>query len=330
MKSVLFCTHRLSPFYKTIPRSLSQLGFTVSIFDYYQPTLPVRLIGAADNFFHIDPDHRYFNAFVNEALRKRVMREKPDYFLTTKALNITNETVEHMNTRGVITINWFQDLLEFLPWIKEHASSYQFFFTPDPYLQRVLAKQNLRSHLLPLAAYPDNSLYKEEKRYDIVFTGQYTKRRERLFLPLNRYAEKFHIWGYKSWQMSRLAGHYHGVLPNIDAVYQTIRQSKIVVNVQTAEEKYPTDIVNLRVYETTGVGTFLLNWYHPSIDKFFKDGQEIVNFKNPNDLLKKAQYYLTHDNEREKIALAGWKRTKRQYTYVHRLKKMFSIVDQKR
>lgn len=326
MKKILFCTHKQSPFFYTVPPALASLGFEVSIFDYYQPTLSIRLIGLVNNKLHFDKNYTLINKFVNTALLHQVAKEKPDYFFTTKALTITNETIEEINNLGVTTINWFQDLLQFLPWMKSHATSYRYFFTMDPLIQRELKKVGISSYFFPLGTNPDREHNRSKKEYDLVFTGQWTKRREKLFNQLDLLGDKFSIWGFPGWNQSVLKKHYHGFLPTADEVYNILRKSKIVLNVQTADKEYPTEVVNLRVFETTGVGTFLLSWYHPELEDFFKIGREIETFRTPEEALEKSRFYLTHDTEREKIAQAGWRRTVKDHSYVNRFKTMFKIV----
>lgn len=326
MKTVLFCIHRHSPFYKVIPNALKVLGYKVNVFDYYQPDLPIRLAGLVNNFIKLDPNRNIINRKINESLLARVSRIKPDYLLMIKGLHIENETIEKIKHQQVITINWFQDLLEFMPWLKKHAKAYDYLFTPDPLMQRELKKYDINSYFLPLATKPDNIFNRERKIYNVVFSGQYTKRRELFFKKLSVLGDSFLIWGYPKWKDSSLSKHYRGFIPTVEDMLEKFRQSKIVVNVQTAEDKYPSEVVSLRAFETTGVGSFLLNWRHKEIDKFWKDGSEIVNFIDSDDLYRNIKYYLRNNRLREKIAKKGWERTKNKHTWENRIEKMFSIV----
>lgn len=326
MKKVLFVTHRLSPFYHVIPKSLLNLGFKVDIFDYYQSNLKVRFIGYLNNLSKFDKNRSVINKEINLSLIDKVRETKPDYLLTTKALNIDKMTIKEIKKSGVVTINWFQDLLEFLPWLKEHGRVYDYLFTPDPLMVRELRRNKITVFYLPLAAQTDIKLKNIKKKYNVVFSGQYTLRREKLFAKLTSLGDKFIIWGYSDWGKSSLSAHYKGLLPSVECMLQKFRESKIVINVQTGGDKDPSEVVSLRAFEATGMGTFLLNWWHKPIDDFWEDGKEIVNFKSPEEALIKAKYFLSHEKEREKIAKAGWERTKKDHTFKLRFKKMFEIV----
>lgn len=330
MKKILFCIHRNSPFYKPIPKTLRELGYKVFIFDYYQPSFNIRALGFLNSLAGLDHSRAAINNLINQELLSTVSKIKPDYLLVIKGLDITNKTINKISRTKIITINWFQDLLEFMPWLKIHAQYYDFIFNPDPLMVRELKKNKITSYYLPLATLSDKNISAKRKRYDIVFSGQHTLRREKLFSKLAQLGSKFIIWGYPGWKQSSLANHYMGLLPSIESVIEKFRQSKIVVNVQTGEDKFPSEVISLRAFEATGAGALLLNWRHKHIDNFWENNKEIVNFTTKDDLLKKAKYYLINNTQREKIALAGWQRSAKDHTYVNRLTKMFEIIKTKK
>jgi hypothetical protein len=80
-----------------------------------------------------------------------------------------------------------------------------------------------------------------------------------------------------------------------------------------------------RVYVMCGFGGFVL---HPRCElvNHYKDGEEIVYYDSHDDLCDKIRYYLDHDEERDRIAHCGWKRTIKEHTYLHRCKKLMEIV----
>jgi len=46
-------------------------------------------------------------------------------------------------------------------------------------------------------------------------------------------------------------------------------------------------------------------------------------FENTKDLIEKCKYYLEHESERVAISKAGYERTLREHTYVHRFRELF-------
>ena len=325
-RKIIYACHDLSPLYKPVLTSLQELGFGVKFFDYYKSSKLVRSFGLICRFPLVEKivNREKINKLINLDLIKLVKKFKPDYLLVSKGLHLTPETINKIKSLGVITINWFPDFWEFLPWMKKNAPVYDYFFDPDLLVINELNKMGIKAYYLPYATYPDKELKNPKKIHGIVFIGQYTKRREKFLKPLVKLGLK--IWGYKDWLESSLSSCYQGLLPSLEDVFQKYRESKIIINVVTGENNIPVKTVNLRVFEVAGVGGFLLNWYKKPIDDFYKNDKEIVNFETAQEAFAKAKYYLEHDEEREKIALAGWKRTKKEHTWEQRFKKMFEIA----
>jgi spore maturation protein CgeB len=70
-----------------------------------------------------------------------------------------------------------------------------------------------------------------------------------------------------------------------------------------------------RTWYTLGCGGFLLTAYSPNLEELFGRGVELDWFETVDECLKKIRYYLDHDDERKKIALAGYRLAHRQYRY---------------
>ena len=84
--------------------------------------------------------------------------------------------------------------------------------------------------------------------------------------------------------------------------------------------------INYRTFETTGCGTFLLTNYTPGLEKLFDIGKEIVTYSSIQDLSEKVSYYLNNDDERNRIAKAGYEKSKANHTYYERSKKIIEII----
>jgi spore maturation protein CgeB len=81
-----------------------------------------------------------------------------------------------------------------------------------------------------------------------------------------------------------------------------------------------------RDFEVPMAGGFLLTKDSDQIREFFKPGKEIVVYKDFNDLIDKAKYYVKHDDKREKIAESGHKRAKKDHTYTKRLTQLLKDI----
>lgn len=97
-------------------------------------------------------------------------------------------------------------------------------------------------------------------------------------------------------------------------VGSTYSQSKIVFNTSIAGD------VTMRIFEGTACGALMLtDAVKNGLTDLYVPNEEIVVFENDDDLVNKVRFYLAHDNEREKIADAGKRRTLAQHTYRHRV-----------
>jgi len=78
-----------------------------------------------------------------------------------------------------------------------------------------------------------------------------------------------------------------------------------------------------RNFEVPGCGGFLLTGEADTLPEYFVEGEELVCFRGMDDLINKVRYYLKHEDERAAVAKAGYQRTMREHTYVHRFRHIF-------
>ena len=84
-----------------------------------------------------------------------------------------------------------------------------------------------------------------------------------------------------------------------------------------------------RVLEVMEAGGFVLSTYRPETAELFEEDKEIVMFRSPEELVEKIEYYLEHDEERQRIAAAGHEKVLRCYTYDIKMKAFLEWADSK-
>lgn len=84
--------------------------------------------------------------------------------------------------------------------------------------------------------------------------------------------------------------------------------------------------IKARVFEVPGAGGFLMTENAERLDQFYRVGKEIVVYEGISDLVDKITYYLSHVEERDRIAMAGHVRTKVEHTYELRFQNLFKIA----
>lgn len=85
--------------------------------------------------------------------------------------------------------------------------------------------------------------------------------------------------------------------------------------------------IPLRALDIMGAGGFLLSNYQPELAEYFEDGKELALYASPQELLDKAAYYLSHEEERRQIAAAGLRKVRELFSYEVRVKRMLELVN---
>lgn len=82
-----------------------------------------------------------------------------------------------------------------------------------------------------------------------------------------------------------------------------------------------------RVMDVMAAGGFMLTNYCPETADIFKEDEEIVMYKTPEELVEKAEYYLKHDDERKAVAKRGQEKVLECHTYEKALKKIMEWIE---
>jgi hypothetical protein len=81
-----------------------------------------------------------------------------------------------------------------------------------------------------------------------------------------------------------------------------------------------------RTWYTLGCGGFLLTAYTPSLEEIFGRGIELDWFESVGECCDKIEYYLQHDEERRKIATAGYQLAHNEYSYDKMVEKIIGDI----
>jgi len=107
-------------------------------------------------------------------------------------------------------------------------------------------------------------------------------------------------------------------------MYQVLRRSRITLNSHI--DLAGREAGNMRLFEATGVGTFLLTDFKDNLDTLFAPDREVVAWRSIDDCLNAIGRYLVNDDGRAAIAHAGQARTMAQHTYSHRAREILGLI----
>jgi len=84
--------------------------------------------------------------------------------------------------------------------------------------------------------------------------------------------------------------------------------------------------LNIRHFEITAYGGFMLTYATPELSSCFQIGQECEVFHDEAELLERIKHHLDHPRRRREIAAAGQQRTLRQHLYSHRILQLIDVL----
>lgn len=177
-------------------------------------------------------------------------------------------------------------------------------------------------HFLELPKSPEEA---ERWASDVVFIGGCDRDRAPFFTTLTKLSDvRVCLYGGYWDRYPELRRFWHGFALGRD--YRlALGGSKIAPCLVRRDNR---DGHVMRTFEIPACGAFLLAERTEEHLELFQEGKEIACFSSPEELADKVRYYLSHDEERQRIAEAGYKKvTRGQHTYQDRLEQILQAVD---
>ena len=173
--------------------------------------------------------------------------------------------------------------------------------------------------------YPLGPDYTEDDRAIIADTyiGYKCTEQERL-LTLRNISEHFNMDLYTLSDTSTLPKiHNRGGADSVTMMPKIFKCSKINLNMTNRPIRTG---LPLRIFDIMGAGGFLLTNYQSELPDIFEIGKDLAVYESQEDLLRKIEYYLTHEEERTAIAKSGQEKVREYHNYAVKLEKMFEIA----
>lgn len=329
------------PYYREI---LTAMGHTVDVVDNKVMYLPVggQTVWNCPRLFRALGWVRWNDLFVNVLLRRRALSRQPDLILMTKAENIRWRTVAWLKQRtNALLFNWdmdhpfwptntSMDLLRSMPYYDCFGSLAEHFI---PALESLGCP---RVEHVPMFFIPERFELTEpltaadHERFDcdLLFIGRCSRERADMLRPLaDRDLAVFGPdWDRMLASDDPLRRCLRGAFLGGQDYARALRCCRIAVNVLVTQCKGAN---NLRTFEATGCGAFLLTEYsREQAEVLFRDGEELVCFHTADDLHHAVSQYLTQADRRVSIARAGQRRCLANHTLRHRLAALMAVAEE--
>ncbi len=111
---------------------------------------------------------------------------------------------------------------------------------------------------------------------------------------------------------------YYGQMPEV------FRASRINLNISL---KIIQSGIPLRVFDVLGCGGFLLTNFQAEMPEYFTIGEDFAVYESIEDLYAKADFYLRHESERERVARHGFETVLKNYTFRQQVEKILRAVE---
>jgi len=262
---------------------------------------------------------------MNDKLIDAVSDFQPSLLLSIKGEAILPHTVRISEQLGVKTALWYPDDPRFFGLVKEIAPCYDHVFTASEKAVKLYESIGVDAKYLPFACEPSVhrkvELTDEERKRlesDICFIGVYYPERGKIIRKLRRF--NISVYG-PYWQYF-----WRGTKPPVygEEMVKAFNASRIVLNVHIKDDlPYKT---NMRTFEATGCGAFLLTDKPYGLEQLFTPRKELVCYQNEKELVELLQYYLDHEDERVAIGINGQEKAYRNHTYEHRAKEILATT----
>ena len=287
---------------------------------------------------------RWNDWLVNADLRRRALSWRPAVVLVFKGENLRWRTLARVRREsGALLFNWdmdhpfwpsntSMDLLRSMPYY--HC----FGALAEHFIPSLLALGCPRAEHMPMFFIPDRfalpcPLTEADRRRfgcDLLFVGRATPERAAMLRPL---AERGLAIHGPDWDRDLAPGDplrpclRGGFLIGEDYA-KALQCCRIAINVLVTQCKGAN---NLRTFEATGCGAFLLTEHsREQAELLFRDGEELVCYRTAEELAELARRYLDDEPARARIAAAGRRRCLAEHTLGHRLGTWLRIAEELR
>lgn len=169
--------------------------------------------------------------------------------------------------------------------------------------------EDINRHFKELS--PDTTFVLPKQALSYAMAAQ-TTRNERLIL-LNLLSSHFKM-KYYSWKNCEILknAEFMGSCDYYIQQPKVFKACKLNLNITL---KCLQSGIPLRAMDILGAGGFLLSNFQPELAEYFVNGQDVVMYDSIEDAYEKAQYYLSHDEERIRIAENGHDKAKEMFSY---------------
>jgi hypothetical protein len=177
----------------------------------------------------------------------------------------------------------------------------------------------------------EDTILSGERDIDLIFIGSAHLNKMPILVGLKKiFGRRFRWHGLCSWKKNLYIAWKHRLLHRIRPIpweqYVPLYQrAKIGINVHNRGD---FTVGGYRLFELPANGVMQISDGGRHLEQFFKVGEEVERYKNLDDLVDKLRYYLEHEEERQRIALNGYRRVLQDYRFAPLMRRAGELIKQ--
>jgi len=268
----------------------------------------------------------------------RVAEFNPEICIVLAQAPVRSNFAARLAESGTVSAFWFVENWRHMPYWKQVALEYDYFFHIQPgefdaLLEAIGCKHHafVQTGCDPAVHRPAELTAEERAEFgcDLSFAGAGYYNRNRLFRGLTDY--DFKIWGV-NWTERALARlvQRRDQRFSPEEFMKIVAASKINLNLHSSNRREGVDpacdAINPRVFEIAAAGGFQLCDPCVGLEDHFDFETELPTFTNLAELRARIDYFLAHPDDRKAIARAARDRALRDHTYERRAQQMLDLI----
>jgi spore maturation protein CgeB len=313
-------------------------------FDYQPANLHLELLSDADRDFWRTERPRASQELLDQVKRAHASKPLDLFFSYFFAAYVEPAAIRAIADLGITTVNWYCNASYQLHLVADIAPAYHYCLVPEKF--RLDDYRRLGANPIYCQEAANPNVYKPHDvpiEFDVTFVGQKYGDRPALLSRLHRAGVDVRAFG-PGWRPGSVAGWVRRGLNAVlseqelplvqcgpplsdDELVRMYSKSRISLGFGTvADTQSGIKQVRLRDFEVPMSGGFYLVEAFDELTEFFEPDREVVFFRDAGELTDKSRYYLTHQEDRERIRQAGLRRARIEHTWQRRFEQVFRQI----
>jgi spore maturation protein CgeB len=299
--------------------TLKQMGYEVELFDYMEE---MKALGRDD---------------MNQRLLERVRTWQPKLAIFSLYADQLDPAIVKQLQDFTKTYCFFHDDSWRVDYSRYWAEQFNYFSTPDCFGQQKYRDIGMSNAIYFPFGCNETIFHKLDipKKFDVSFVGSWHPYREWLIEKIRKAGIDVNVFGYR-WpngeiDQNRMVEVFNESRINLNLSNSASWDARYLISsprafINRIRSKKNIEQMKARMFEVNGCGSFQLSYYVEGLTQCYEGDREIGIYNDPDDLVEKVKFYLTHEEVRESTAKAGLIRTLNEHTFTQRFKKLFKIM----